>query len=109
MLTNLFFLAKPVNVNIVKIEAFKCEDTENFLLRSEVNQVEETTHPLPTNSFHFTRTNDTFSVNGSDCYRWNFIFERPVEAAFLVIDINMGTQVVGKNDTLTVNVSITNR
>lgn len=102
---------KAVSANVVKIHAFKCEDTHSPILNlNHVNQTEEAQYALPVNSFHFTRVKvDTvLSVFGSNCYRWIIKFERAVEIAFLLIDINM-PKMAGQNDTPIVNVDITHR
>lgn len=104
-------LGKAVSANVVKIHAFKCEDTHSPILNlNHVNQTEEAQYALPVNSFHFTRVKvDTvLSVFGSNCYRWIIKFERAVEIAFLLIDINM-PKMAGQNDTPIVNVDITHR
>ena len=96
--------------NVIKLKAFRCEDTQEALLSLDLNQTDETQYPLPTNSFHFTRVGpDTMlSVFGSNCYRWIVKFDRKIEIAFLLIDLNLA-KVPNLKDTPVLNVDIMHR
>lgn len=110
--SSIFLAGKAVATNVNKIEAFKCGEAHVPILTLDINQTDETPFPLPTNSFHFTRvgpeTNVSVSAFGSNCYRWIITFEKKIEMAFLLLDINT-PNVKGQNDTPLITVDINHR
>lgn len=108
----IFLAGKAVATNVNKIEAFKCGETHDPIITLDINQTDETQFPLPTNSFHFTRvgpeTNVSVAVSGSNCYRWIITFEKKIEIAFLLLDINT-PNLKGQNDTPLITVDINHR
>ena len=92
------------------MKAFKCADTQVPILNVDVNLTEEPQFQLPNNAFHFTRVNQNtiLSVAGSNCYRWIIKFDRKIEIAFLLIDINV-LKMKNVNNTPIINVDITHR
>ncbi|KAI2808550.1 hypothetical protein BLOT_006495 [Blomia tropicalis] len=101
---------KAVIANVTKLKAFKCADTQVPILNVDVNLTEEPQFQLPNNAFHFTRVNQNtiLSVAGSNCYRWIIKFDRKIEIAFLLIDINV-LKMKNVNNTPIINVDITHR
>jgi len=101
---------KAVNANVIHLKAFECSNPHEPIFSLEVNQTDETQYALPTNSFHFTRIleNIILSASGSNCYHWIVQFERKVEIAFLLIDINL-PKMNGTKDNPAMSVNITHR
>lgn len=95
---------KSNTVPVTKLEMFKCLDLKKPLLHMDVNMTIEPTHPLPPNSFHFSRLpeNAELSVKGFGCYKWRLELHEPTEIALMVIDVSSEHKT---NDTLKPNLT----
>lgn len=87
----LYLVGKSVSVNVNKLTAHTCGQRLKPALSLALNQSEDSPYPLPINSFHYSRVNESvnLSVLGSNCYRWLIQFEEPLEIAFLLIDFSL--------------------
>lgn len=106
-----FRCGKAVLSNIVHIQAHNCTNPRDVMLSLVANQSDEAPYPLPPNSFHFTRIdeNAVISVTGSDCYKWKLKFDKKIEVAFLLIDINTVKSNGSKEDRPRMSVHVEHR